>query len=319
MHVEPAEISALRCVCLTAPTACGKTDLAIEIARRLPIEIVSVDSAMVYRGMDIGTAKPDVELRAVLPHHLIDVADPAESYSAGRFLRDAVAAIAEIRRRGRLPLLVGGTLLYLRALRQGLADLPEADAAVRRALDEEAERVGWPALHRRLSDLDPAAARRIAPNDRQRIQRALEVHRLTGQPLSQLHRAAAWVAAPEVTTIALVPADREQLGVRIERRFDAMVEAGFVSEVQKLRDRGDLSMDTPSMRAVGYRQVWGYLAGLHEWPAARSKAIAATRQLAKRQMTWLRSERDIERLDPLSPDLAEKLLDRIGAEFERWK
>jgi tRNA dimethylallyltransferase len=318
MSRDSAPVSPLACVCLTAPTACGKTELAIELARRLPIEIVSVDSAMVYRGMDIGTAKPTPEIRSAVPHHLIDVADPAEPYSAGRFLREASAAIAAIRGRGRLPLLVGGTLLYLRALRHGLAELPEADQDLRAALDREAARVGWPAMHRRLEEIDPEAARRIAPNDRQRIQRALEVHRLTGRPLTELQRAADVRYGADVTTLALIPPERAELAARIEQRFDAMTEAGFVSEVQELRARDDLGMDTPSMRAVGYRQVWGYLAGQYAWPVARSKAIAATRQLAKRQMTWLKAETDIERFDALSPDLAEKLLERIGSEFARW-
>jgi tRNA dimethylallyltransferase len=290
----------------------------MELSRRLPIEIVSVDSALVYRGMDIGTAKPGPELRAAVPHHLIDVADPAEPYSAGRFLREASAAIAAIRARGRLPLLVGGTLLYLRALRQGLSELPEADSSLREAIDREAARVGWPAMHTQLERVDPAAARRIRPNDRQRIQRALEVYRLTGRPLTELQRKVRTSPGLATTAFALVPPDRAVLAERIERRFDAMVEAGFVSEVQELRARGDLSVDTPSMRAVGYRQVWGYLAGDYEWQVARSKAIAATRQLAKRQMTWLKSETDIERLDALAPDLAENLLERIGSELARW-
>ncbi|HEX5420000.1 MAG TPA: tRNA (adenosine(37)-N6)-dimethylallyltransferase MiaA [Gammaproteobacteria bacterium] len=307
-----------RCFCLTAPTACGKTDLALELARRLPIEIVSVDSAMVYRGMDIGTAKPDAELRAAVPHHLIDVADPAEPYSAGRFLEDARAAIDAIRGRGRMPLLVGGTLLYLRALRQGLASLPKADARLRAELEEEAARRGWPALHGRLTEIDPQAARRIAPNDRQRIQRALEVYELTGRPLTALQSAGARQAGLSVEAIALVPPSRDVLAERIERRFDAMADAGFVTEVRQLRARGDLSMDTPSMRAVGYRQVWGYLAGGYDWPTARAKAITATRQLAKRQMTWLRSEQGLEKLDAFAPNLTEKLLKRIGSLPKVW-
>ncbi len=308
-----------KCVCLTAPTACGKTELALELARRLPVEIVSVDSAMVYRGMDIGTAKPDAALRAAVPHHLVDVADPAEPYSAGRFLAEATAAIAQIRGRGGLPLLVGGTLLYLRALRQGLAQLPAADAALRAELDAEAARHGWAALHARLERVDPEAARRIAPADRQRIQRALEVHRLTGRPLTELQRAAKAAPGLKATTLALWPPSRELLRARIERRFDAMVEAGFVTEVQELRARGDLGMDTPSMRAVGYRQLWGFLAAQYDWQTARAKALTATRQLAKRQMTWLRSEREVERFEAFSPHLAEKLLERIGSEYEGWK
>ncbi len=308
----------LRCICLTAPTACGKTELALELARRLPVEIVSVDSAMVYRGMDIGTAKPDAAVRTAVPHHVVDVADPAEPYSAGRFLADATAAIAAVRARGGLPLLVGGTLLYLRALRQGLAALPAADPVLRAELDAEAARHGWAALHARLERLDPDAARRIEPTDRQRIQRALEVCLLTGRALTELQRTGAAGPGLNATTLALLPPSREVLRARIERRFDAMVEAGFVMEVQELRARGDLGMDTPSMRAVGYRQLWGYLAEQYDWPTARAKALTATRQLAKRQMTWLRSEREVERLEAFSPDLAEKLLERIGSEFEGW-
>ncbi|HEX7080158.1 MAG TPA: tRNA (adenosine(37)-N6)-dimethylallyltransferase MiaA [Gammaproteobacteria bacterium] len=315
----PGKTVPLRAVCLTGPTACGKTDLALELAGALPLEIVSVDSAMVYRGMDIGTAKPSAQVRAAVPHHLIDIVDPAEAYSAGRFLRDAVATIEDIAARGRLPLLVGGTLLYLRALRRGLAPLPPADPEIRAALNEEAARDGWPALHARLARADPEAAARIAPSDRQRIQRALEVYTLTGRPLSDLQRRAR--AAPpraELTTIALLPGDRRLLAEKIERRFDAMVEAGLVGEVETLRARGDLNADMPSMRAVGYRQMWSYLANRYDWGVARAKAIAATRQLAKRQMTWLRSEAGICTYDAFSPGLPEKLLERVRSELERW-
>ena len=236
-----------RCVCLTGPTACGKSELALELAERLSLEIVSMDSALVYRGMDIGTAKPAADVRVSVPHHLIDILDPAETYSAGRFRSDALRAIEAIESRGRLPLVVGGTLLYLRALRDGLAPLPGRDAAVRASLDAEAAKHGWPALHRRLESLDPDAAVRIAPNDRQRIQRALEVHALTGEPMTALQRLAGSAASPQMLTIALVPAERAELAERIERRFDAMVESGFVAEVERLKSRGDLGPDTPSM------------------------------------------------------------------------
>src|SRR5690606_25430704 len=309
-----------RAVCLTGPTACGKTDLALALAESIPLEIVSVDSAMVYRGMDIGTAKPSREVRARVPHHLIDIVDPADAYSAGRFLRDALAAIADITSRGRAPLLVGGTLLYLRALRRGLAPLPGPDPEVRRLLDEEGESYGWPALHARLARVDPEAAARIATNDRQRIQRALEVHMLTGKPLSVLQREAAAVThtgiSPDadIVMLAIVPADRTRLAARIERRFDAMVEAGLIGEVESLMARGDLAADMPAMRAVGYRQIWAYLERRYDWPVARQKAIAATRQLAKRQMTWLRSEPGVETFDAFSVGLAEKLLERVGSE-----
>jgi tRNA dimethylallyltransferase len=293
----------VRCVCLTGPTACGKTDLALALAERVPLEIVSMDSAMVYRGLDIGTAKPSAAVRAAVPHHLIDILDPAEAYSAGRFARDAAVAIRAIAARGRLPLLVGGTLLYLRALRDGLAPLPRADEGVRRELDAQAAATSWAALHARLRAVDPEAAGRIAPSDRQRIQRALEVYMLTGMPLSQLQRSAAAAPALEVSTIALVPERRTDLAERIERRFDAMVAAGLVAEVEGLRARGDLKAEMPSMRAVGYRQMWAYLDKNYNWPEARRRAIVATRQYAKRQLTWLRGESSCEVWPAFAPDL----------------
>jgi len=297
----------LRCVCLTGPTACGKTELALELAERAPLEIVSMDSAMVYRGLDVGTAKPTRAVRDRVPHHLVDILDPAEPYSAGRFARDAEAAIRGVVARGRLPLLVGGTLLYLRALRDGLAALPRADAALRARLDAEAARVGWDALHARLAAVDPDAAARIAPADRQRIQRALEVHELTGRTLSELLRGPTRQTDIEILTIALVPESRAELGERIERRFDAMVGAGFVAEVQALRRRGDLDPSLPALRAVGYRQIWAHLDGATDWPEARRRAIVATRQLAKRQLTWLRAETSSERWPALATDLPERL------------
>jgi tRNA dimethylallyltransferase len=282
-------------VCLTGPTACGKTELALELAERLPVEIVSMDSAMVYRGLDIGTAKPSAAVRARVPHHLIDVVEPTEAYSAGRFARDAASAVRGIAARGRLPLLVGGTLLYLRALREGLASLPRADAALREELDAQASELGWPAMHARLQRVDPVAAARIAPADRQRIQRALEVHALTGRPLSELQGSAAADGGLEIATVALVPEDRAALARRIEQRFDGMVDLGLVAEVQNLRARGDLTEDMPALRAVGYRQIWGHLEGAYDWQEARRRAIVATRQLAKRQLTWLRGDRVSER------------------------
>ncbi|HVY64198.1 MAG TPA: tRNA (adenosine(37)-N6)-dimethylallyltransferase MiaA [Gammaproteobacteria bacterium] len=306
-----ANPSAVQCVCLTGPTACGKTDLALEIARRVPLEIVSMDSAMVYRGLDIGTAKPSPGIRATVPHHLIDILDPSEAYSAGRFARDATEAIRAIAARGRLPLLVGGTLLYLRALRDGLAALPRADDTVRRQLDAEAAAISWAAMHERLRRVDPEAAARIAPTDRQRIQRALEVYLLTGEPLSRLQRAAATAPEVNVRTIALVPEQRADLAVRIERRFDAMVAAGFVSEVELLRARGDLTLDMPSMRAVGYRQIWGYLDGSYDWLEARRRAIVATRQYAKRQLTWLRGDPRCEAWPAFAPDLVERCVNQL--------
>jgi tRNA dimethylallyltransferase len=293
----------LRCVCLTGPTACGKTDLALALAERIPLEIVSMDSAMVYRGLDIGTAKPSAAVRAGVPHHLIDILDPSEAYSAGRFARDAAEAIRAITARGRLPLLVGGTLLYLRALRDGLASLPRADEFVRRQLDAEAAATSWAIQHERLRAVDPEAAVRIAPADRQRIQRALEVYVLTGQPLSQLQREAKVAPSLRVQTIALVPEQRADLAARIERRFDAMVAAGLVAEVERLHARGDLTPEMPSMRAVGYRQIWGFLDKNYDWEEARRRAIIATRQYAKRQLTWLRGDPHCEVWAAFAPDL----------------
>jgi tRNA dimethylallyltransferase len=298
-------------VCLTGPTACGKTDLALELAERVPVEIVSMDSAMVYRGLDIGTAKPSAAVRAKVPHHLIDIIEPSDAYSAGRFARDAASAVREIAARGRLPLLVGGTLLYLRALREGLASLPRADVALRNELDAQAREVGWPAMHARLEGIDPAAAARIAPADRQRIQRALEVHALTGRPLSELQGSVAEDDGLEIATVALVPEDRAALARRIERRFDAMLDAGFVTEVANLRARGDLTPDLPALRAVGYRQIWAHLEGAYDWQEARRRALVATRQLAKRQLTWLRRDEVSERWTAEAPGLAAAFVARV--------
>ncbi len=276
-------------LCLAGPTASGKTAAALAIAATLlprrRVEIVSVDSALVYRGMDIGTAKPGAAELAAVPHHLIDLVDPAERYSAARFVADATVAIAAIRARGAIPLLVGGTMLYFKALFDGLDALPEADAGIRSGLDQRAAREGWPALHAELAVVDPSTAARLAPNDGQRIQRALEVHRVSGKPLS------AWHTEPDGRTpplIALEPSDRAWLHARIGARFAAMLDAGFVDEVLGLRARGDLHAGLPSMRAVGYRQAWAALESGDLAPLAPS-AIAATRQLAKRQLTWLRS------------------------------
>jgi tRNA dimethylallyltransferase len=280
----------------------------------VPVEIVSMDSAMVYRGLDIGTAKPSIEMRRSVPHHLVDILDPNEAYSAGRFARDAASAIATIRARGRLPLIVGGTLLYLRALRDGLASLPRADRAVRAAIDSDGERLGWAALHERLQRIDPAAAARIAPSDRQRIQRALEVHELTGRPITELQRSPTSGDGPGILVVALVPADRAALAQRIERRFDAMVAQGFVAEVESLRARDDLTPDLPSLRSVGYRQIWAHLDGDYGWEEARSRAIVATRQYAKRQLTWLRGDTRCEVWPAFAPGGAERYLERLVRE-----
>jgi len=308
------DTAGVECVCITGPTACGKTDLALELAERLPLEVISMDSAMVYRGLDIGTAKPSAATRAVVSHHLIDILEPTESYSAGRFAEDAASAIAEIRARGRLPLLVGGTLLYLRALRDGLSALPRADGVIRAEIDREAAQRGWDAMHERLRRLDRAAAARIASSDRQRIQRALEVYALTGRPISELQRTGRSAHGGAILAIALVPEDRTALRARIEQRFDAMVSHGFVAEVERLRARGDLRADLPSMRAVGYRQLWAYLDGHYGWDEARLKAIVATRQYAKRQLTWLRGDPTCEVWPALAPGLVERCFQRLSKE-----
>jgi len=280
-------------ICLMGPTASGKTALALALCEHYPFEIVSVDSALVYRGMDIGTAKPTAEELARAPHHLIDIRDPVEPYSAADFRVDALRLIGEIRARGRIPLLVGGTMLYFKVLREGIADLPAADPQVRADLLAQAGREGWPALHRELERVDPAAAARIHPNHSQRIQRALEVFRLTGTALSELQRAQAEEPALPLFCLALAPVDRALLHRRIAQRFEQMLEQGFIDEVARLRARGDLDPDLPSMRAVGYRQVWNYLDGECERAALLEQGIIATRQLAKRQFTWLRQWSDL--------------------------
>jgi tRNA dimethylallyltransferase len=284
---------------LTGPTGAGKTDWALELAAQAPVEIVSADSAQVYRGLDVGTAKAAAALRERIPHHLIDICDPAESYSAGRFVADALASIDAIRARGRVPLVVGGTMLYLRALLHGLARLPAADAALRAELDAEAARCGWPALHARLATLDPQAAARIAANDAQRIQRALEVCLLAGRPLSQLQRdTVSPLAGARVRFWVLCPRERALLHERLAQRFSAMMASGFLEEVRALHRRGDLTARHPAMRAVGYRQLWAHLDGQYSLAEAVRRGIAATRQLAKRQVTWLRAEAGAEWLDP---------------------
>ncbi|WP_422087300.1 tRNA (adenosine(37)-N6)-dimethylallyltransferase MiaA [Variovorax sp.] len=287
-----------RYVALAGPTASGKTAVALAMSMVRPVEIVSVDSALVYRGMDIGTAKPTAEERAAVPHHLIDILDPRESYSAAAFVADATRLIGEIRARGAMPLLVGGTMLYFKALFDGIDAMPAADAAVRARIDAEAATLGWPAMHARLAQVDPVTAARLAPQDSQRIQRALEVWESSGQPLSSFHASDNKTARPVEGGVlfSLEPADRAWLHKRIAERFDAMLAAGFLDEVKALRARGDLSTDLPSMRCVGYRQAWETLdaCGASQPDARamadlRERAIAATRQLAKRQVTWLRS------------------------------
>ena len=299
-------------ILLMGPTASGKSAIALELATLLPIEIVSVDSAQVYRGMDIGTAKPDAATRACVAHHLVDLIDPDQAYSAARFRADALAAMAEIRGRGRIPLLVGGTMLYVKALREGLSRLPQADARVRQELDDRAAAVGWPALHAELARVDPATAARLKTTDSQRIQRALEVFRISGTPLSALQGAREADDVPDLVAIALVPSDRAELHRRIAGRFDAMLAAGLVKEVRALRQRYRLTASMPSMRCVGYRQVWDVLVGAQDARDLRERGIAATRQLAKRQLTWLRSTQ-AQTLDYLAPGLPRKIAELVDA------
>ncbi|NII11723.1 tRNA (adenosine(37)-N6)-dimethylallyltransferase MiaA [Oleiagrimonas sp. C23AA] len=283
---------------LMGPTASGKTDLACALSERFALELVSVDSALVYRGLDIGSAKPDAATLARYPHALIDIRDPAQAYSAAEFAGDALAAMRAITARGRLPLLVGGTGLYFRALQKGLSRLPEADAGLRQRLADEAAEQGWAALHARLARLDPVAAARIDANDAQRLQRALEVIELTGRPLSEQQGGHAVPFEYRVLKLALLPEDRAALHARIARRFVQMLDAGLVDEVRALRARGDLAPDMPAMRAVGYRQTWEHLDGAYGLDELRNRGIFATRQLAKRQTTWLRAERDARVIDP---------------------
>jgi tRNA dimethylallyltransferase len=303
----------VRAVFLLGPTASGKTAVALDLSRRFPAEIVSVDSAQVYRGMDVGTAKPALVERERVPHHLIDIADPDEPYSAGRFRDDALRLIAEIGARGKIPILAGGTMLYFRTLTRGLADLPGAHPGIRRELDARAAKSGWPALHAELARVDPATAARLEPTDSQRIQRALEVHRLTGRALSALHAEGSAVApAIDALKISLEPSDRAVLHERIATRFRGMLAAGLLEELTGLRQRHALKSTTPSMRAVGYRQAWDTLEGEAPLSTLEERGIAATRQLAKRQLTWLRAMDGLARLDCLRADAARDAGERVA-------
>lgn len=295
-------------VLLMGPTASGKSALALAVAARAPVEIVSVDSAQVYRGMDVGTAKPNAAERRAVPHHLIDVVDPTEAYSAARFRADAIGLVGEIVARGRVPLFVGGTMLYFKALRDGLSELPAADPGVRAAIDAEARRRGWPALHAELARVDPETAGRLAPGDAQRIQRALEVFRVTGVPLSRQLVERTAPAPFALHAIGLAPADRGALHRRIAARFDAMLAAGLVEELQGLRARYALHPGLPSMRCVGYRQAWRHLEGDYDRVELRERGVFATRQLAKRQLTWLRGWSGLRTFDCFDPQLASKVL-----------
>lgn len=296
-------------ICLMGPTACGKTDLAVHLVEHLPCEIVSVDSALVYRGMDIGTAKPDAATLARAPHRLIDLIEPTQNYSAEQFRKDALQAMAEIAARGRIPLLVGGTMLYFKALKEGLDALPEADPELRAEIEARAVELGWPALHAELARLDPQTAARLKPNDAQRIERALEVCYLSGEPMSALFARQKSAPPPyRLIEIALVPSDRAALHARINLRFKAMIEAGLVDELRRLRERFELNPGLPSMRCVGYRQAWQFLEGEIDAAGLYETGAVATRQLAKRQLTWLRGWQGAVEFDCLRPDLAEAVL-----------
>lgn len=304
-------------ICLMGPTAAGKTPLAIELVDRFPCEIISVDSAMVYRDMNIGTAKPSKEILNKVPHRLIDLVDPKESYSAGHFRRDALDAINEIIANQKIPLLVGGTMMYFRVLHQGLATLPTADADIRASLQKRAEREGWETLHAELQKIDPKAAARIHPRDTQRIQRALEVYLLTNKTISdwQANETSA-LSGYHIINLAIAPSNRAVLHERIQKRFMQMMEEGFLQEVQGLYERGDLHSDLPSIRSVGYRQAWDYFSGKQGLEEMQEKAIAATRQLAKRQLTWLRSWPQITMLDIESTNYLDQVLHHIRSELK---
>ncbi len=301
-------------VLLMGPTASGKTRLAVELAARYPFEIVNVDSAQIYRHMDIGTAKPDRKTLARAPHHLIDIVEPSERYSAARFSEEANELLPEIYARGQIPLLAGGTMLYFKALVEGLSELPPADPDTRLVIDTMAQESGWPALHAELERIDPETAARLQPQDAQRIQRALEVFYLNGQTLSALIARGRAKGSPyRIIALSLQPSERSVLHERIAQRFEVMLELGLISEVRSLRERFDLNPSLPSMRAVGYRQVWQYLDGEFGLSTLREKGVAATRQLAKRQLTWLRSWRDAQAFDCLSDDLGDQAARYIDA------
>lgn len=286
------------------PTASGKTGLAIKLMEHFPIELISVDSALIYKDMDIGTAKPTADELEKAPHRLISFLDPAESYSAADFRNDALREMAEITAKGKIPVLVGGTMLYFRALENGIAEMPQADPAVREKLTEEAEKIGWDGLHQRLFEIDPVAGKRIHPNDQQRIQRALEVFEVSGKTLTSFQQQGSEQKLPyRLMKIALIPEQREWIRELAAIRFEQMLEAGFIDEVKALRDRGDLNLNCPSMRCVGYRQAWQYLEGELDYEAMKERAVIATRQLAKRQMTYMRSEPNISEYGARDYDL----------------
>ncbi|MCW9716933.1 tRNA (adenosine(37)-N6)-dimethylallyltransferase MiaA [Avibacterium sp. 21-599] len=297
MHTKP------RAIFLMGPTASGKTDLAIKLRQHFPVEVISVDSALIYRGMDIGTAKPNAAELALAPHRLIDIKDPSESYSAANFRHDALLEMENISKQGKIPLLVGGTMLYYKALLEGLSPLPSADERLRQEIEQKAVQIGWNGLHQELAKIDPISAQRINPNDSQRINRALEVFYLTGKSLTELTEQKGEALPYDITQFAIAPQERQVLHQRIELRFHKMIEQGFQQEVEKLYQRGDLHADLPSIRCVGYRQMWDYLQGDYDHQEMVFRGICATRQLAKRQLTWLRGWKSpITWLDSLSPD-----------------
>lgn len=307
--MQQLSVNRPRVIFVMGPTASGKTDLAMRLCDTLPCDLISVDSAMIYRGMDIGTAKPTPDELSAYPHRLVDILDPAEAYSAAQFRTDALAEIADIQSGGRIPLLVGGTMLYFNALQQGLANLPEADPELRARLEAEAVELGWPAMHARLARVDPEGGLRLKPTDAQRLQRALEVFELTGKPISEHWREQSEARLPfDIVPLALMPQDRPRLHQRIEQRFDLMLTGGFEEEVRQLWNRGDLHDRMPSIRCVGYRQMWSFFSGEYDRDTMRYKGIVATRQLAKRQLTWLRSWPDVHWLDSEAPNLLSNAL-----------
>lgn len=318
-HNTPALISDTPVWCIAGPTAAGKSALCTKIADILPAEFINVDSATIYQGMDIGTAKPDAEERSRLKHHLLDIVDPAQAYSVARFYDEAIQLIAEIRARNHIPILVGGTMMYYHTLMRGLAELPSADPAVRAQIEAQALQIGWPAMHQKLQQIDPDTAARLAPADKQRIGRALEVYQMTGKPLSVwLQSQTTPRPAIPLHLISLEPSERQKLHHRIEMRFDEMLEQGLLDEVQALYQRGDLSPELPSIRCVGYRQMWPVITGEEDLKSAREKAIIATRQLAKRQMTWLRSMPERMAVDCLDPSNAhQEILQALQSDLSK--
>ena len=304
-------------ILLMGPTASGKTGVAVDLVRELPCEIISVDSAQVYRHMDVGTAKPDAATLAAAPHQLIDIIEPDDSYSAARFRDDALTAMREITERGHIPLLVGGTMMYFKTLLEGLSELPPADPAIRMVIDTMAQESGWPSVHKELARVDPATAARLEPNDSQRVQRALEIYFVTNKPMSELLEKPKYVYFPYTPIkLALLPGDRAELHERIAARFETMLELGLIGELRKLRADYGLDLDMPSMRCVGYRQAWEYLDGKIGLSALREQGIAATRQLAKRQLTWLRGMKEVTEFDCLADDLSEQVLKYLQSSFE---